>query len=117
MPPWDFDDPAVPNMLIDTSASAIVASAFADMAALHPDENKAAIWSQRARDILTALCEKHLAQDDAHRGLLRHGCYSKPHNQGVDSAVMFGDFFFIEALCSVTMPGKLRATSKRLPEA
>jgi unsaturated chondroitin disaccharide hydrolase len=115
VPPWDFDDPAVPNTLIDTSASAIVASAFADMAALHPDVKKAAIWEQRARDILTVLCEQHLARDNAHRGLLRHGCYSKPHNQGVDSAVMFGDFFFIEALCSVAMPGTLRAIPKRLP--
>lgn len=114
VPPWDFDDPAVPNTLIDTSASAIVAAAFADMAALHPDPAKAALWDQRARDILAVLCERHLARDDTHRGLLRHGCYSRPHNQGVDSAVMFGDFFFIEALCSVTMPGRLRATPKRL---
>jgi unsaturated chondroitin disaccharide hydrolase len=117
VPPWDFDDPAAPNTLIDTSASAIVASAFADMAALHPEPKKAAIWDQRARNILAVLCEQHLARDDAHHGLLRHGCYSKPHNQGVDSAVMFGDFFFIEALCSVTMSGKLRATPKRLPAA
>ena len=115
VPPWDFDDPAVPNTLIDTSASAIVASAFADMAALHPDPKKAAVWGRRAHDILTVLCERHLVRDDAHRGLLRHGCYSKPHNQGVDSAVMFGDFFLMEALCSLTMPGGLRATPKRLP--
>jgi unsaturated chondroitin disaccharide hydrolase len=114
VPPWDFDDPAVPNTLLDTAASAIVASAFADMAALHPDPNKGEVWGQRARDILAVLCERHLAREEAHRGLLRHGCYSKPHNQGVDSAVMFGDFFFIEALCSVVMPGGLRAVPKRL---
>ena len=114
VPPWDFDDPAIPNTLIDTSAAAIVASAFADMAALHPDPEKSAIWGQRARDTLTVLCERHLAREETHRGLLRHGCYSKPHNQGVDSAVMFGDFFFMEALLSVTMPGALRATPARL---
>lgn len=117
VPPWDFDDPAVPNTLIDTSASAIVASAFADMAALHPDPEKSAMWGQRARDILTVLCERHLARDETHRGLLRHGCYSKPHNQGVDSAVMFGDFFFMEALLGVTMPGALRAVPARLANA
>lgn len=114
VPPWDFDDPLVPNTLIDTSASAIVASAFADMAALHPDRKKGEVWAQRSRDILTILCERHLARDDAHRGLLRHGCYSKPHNQGIDSAVMFGDFFFVEALCSMVMPGELRTAPKRL---
>jgi unsaturated chondroitin disaccharide hydrolase len=46
---------------------------------------------------------------------LRQGCYSKPHNEGVASAVMFGDFFFAEALCSAVMPGKLRATPARFP--
>ena len=117
VPPWDFDDPAVPNTLLDTAASAIVASAFADMAALHPDPKKGEVWGQRARDILAVLCERHLARDEAHRGLLRHGCYSKPHNQGVDSAVMFGDFFFMEALCSVVMPGGLRSAPKRLASA
>jgi unsaturated chondroitin disaccharide hydrolase len=113
VPPWDFDDP-VPNTLIDTSASAIVASAFADMAALHPDPKKGAVWDRRAREILAVLCERHLARDERHRGLLRHGCYSKPHNQGTDSAVMFGDFFFVEALCSLVMPGALRTRPERL---
>jgi unsaturated chondroitin disaccharide hydrolase len=75
------------------------------------------MWGQRARGILTVLCERHLARDETHRGLLRHGCYSKPHNQGVDSAVMFGDFFFVEALLSVTMPGALRAVPARLATA
>jgi unsaturated chondroitin disaccharide hydrolase len=115
VPPWDFDDPTVPGTLIDTSASAIVAAALVDMAALHPDSRKSAIWGKHAHDILTVLCEQHLARDHTHRGLLRHGCYSKPHNQGIDSAVMFGDFFFIEALCSIVMPGKLRAAPTRLP--
>lgn len=115
VPFWDFDDPAIPNAPIDTSASAIVASALLDMAALHPDLERAAQLRQRAFDILATLCEHHLAIESSHRGLLKHGCYSKPHNQGVDSAVMFGDFFFVEALCSAVMPGRLRAVPKRLP--
>ena len=43
-----------------------------------------------------------------HRGALKHSCYSRPHNEGVDSATMFGDFFFVEALCRVALPGGLR---------
>jgi len=114
VPFWDFDDPAIPDAPIDTSASAIVASALLDMAALHPDPDKAGYWRQQALDILDALCARHLASENSHRGLLRHGCYSKPHGQGVDSAVMFGDFFFVEALCSAALPGKLRAVPNRL---
>jgi unsaturated chondroitin disaccharide hydrolase len=114
IPFWDFDDPAIPKAPIDTSASAIVAAALFDIAALHPEPSKAEGWRQRATAVLTELCRHHLANDGSQRGLLKHGCYSNPHKQGVDSAVMFGDFFFIEALCSAALPGKLRATPKRL---
>jgi unsaturated chondroitin disaccharide hydrolase len=114
IPFWDFDDPAIPNVPRDSSASAIVASALLDLAALHPDGQASMKWRERAFDILTVLCRCYLATEPSHRGLLREGCYSKPHNEGIASAVMFGDFFFAEALCSVVMPGKLRATPQRL---
>jgi unsaturated chondroitin disaccharide hydrolase len=114
VPFWDFDDPAIPNAPLDTSASAIVASALLDLAALHPDQQKAERWRKQALDMLSVLCQRYLATDGAHRGLLRQGCYSKPHNEGVMSAVMFGDFFFAEALCSAVMPGKLRTVPKRM---
>ena len=115
VPFWDFDDPDIPDAPKDSAASAIVASALFDLSALHPDEQKAARWASEARSLLTALCQHYLATEPSHRGLLRQGCYSKPHNEGVVSAVMFGDFFFAEALCSAVMPGKFRATPKRLP--
>jgi unsaturated chondroitin disaccharide hydrolase len=114
VPFWDFDDPAIPDAPLDTSASAIVASALLDLAALHPDLRKAERWRKQAIEMLSVLCRRYLATDATHRGLLRQGCYSKPHNEGVVSAVMFGDFFFAEALCSAVMPGKLRAVPKRL---
>jgi unsaturated chondroitin disaccharide hydrolase len=114
VPFWDFDDPNIPDAPRDSAASAIVASALLDLSALHPDEQKAARWASQARSLLTALCQHYLATEPAHRGLLRQGCYSKPHNEGVVSAVMFGDFFFAEALCSAVMPGKFRSTPKRL---
>jgi len=114
VPFWDFDDPSIPDAPRDSAASAIVASALLDLSALHPDEQKAARCAGQARSILTALCQHYLATESSHRGLLRQGCYSKPHNEGVVSAVMFGDFFFAEALCSAVMPGKFRPASKRL---
>ena len=98
----------------DRAASAIAASALLDLAALHPDAGQAARWKNKALALLTELCRHYLATEQSHRGLLREGCYSMPHKEGVASAVMFGDFFFAEALCSVVMPGKLRATPVRL---
>jgi unsaturated chondroitin disaccharide hydrolase len=114
IPFWDFDDPGNPDAPKDSSATAIVASALLDLAALHPEEKKAARWKAQALTMLTTLCERYLATEATHRGLLRQGCYSRPHNEGVVSAVIFGDFFFAEALCSAVMPGRLRAVPSRL---
>jgi unsaturated chondroitin disaccharide hydrolase len=49
------------------------------------------------------------------RGLLRHGCYSKPHDDGTDSEVLFGDFYFARALCRLLMPGAFALVPTALP--
>jgi unsaturated chondroitin disaccharide hydrolase len=114
IPFWDFDDPEIPEAPRDTSASAIVAAALLDMAALHPDSATGADWAERAFALLEALCGEPLARAPGHRGLLKHGCYSKPHGDGVDSAVLFGDFYFVEGLCGVLLPGRFRPQPARL---
>ena len=114
IPFWDFDDPAIPDAPRDTSAAAIVASALLDLADLHPERAAGAAWAERALSLLEALCGEPLARDPGQRGLLKHGCYSKPHEDGVDSAVLFGDFYFVEALLSALMPGRFRPEPQRL---
>lgn len=108
LPPWDFDDPARPVACRDSAAAAIVSAALVEMAAIHPDENAGRARGEQAIRILEGLCREHLAKEPAHRGLLKHGCYSKPHNDCVDGATMFGDFYFTEALCKLVLPGKFR---------
>ena len=108
VPPWDFDAPRAPGNPKDSAAAAIVASALFDLATLHPDRIVAGAYRRRCAWIVRALCTDYLARDASHRGLLRHGCYSKPHGEGVDSATMFGDFYFVEALCKLRHPGKFR---------
>ena len=105
VPFWDFDDPAIPDAPRDSSAAAIVAAGFLAMAGLHPDPQKGAAWRGHAHAMLECLCTDYLATEDAHRGLLKHGCYSIPHRDGVDSAVLFGDYFFVEALMAALSPG------------
>ena len=105
IPPWDFSDPD-PKALRDSAAAAGMVSALVDIASLHPDDARARYWLDRAMTLVTALCDRCLASELQHRGILKHGCYSKPHNEGVDSAVMFGDFFFVEAVCKLLYPGQ-----------
>lgn len=113
-PWWDFDDPAIPDAPRDSAAAAIVASGLLDLAALHPDRAAGARWQGEAERIIAGLCRDHLARDDAHRGILMRGCYSQPHREGTASAVLFGDYFFAEALCKLAMPGRLVDRPERL---
>jgi unsaturated chondroitin disaccharide hydrolase len=105
VPPWDFDDPD-PGRVYDSAAAAIVASALIDLGALHPDAGAGRRWSGHALAMMEALCRDFLAREPQHRGMLKHGCYSMPHRDGMDSATMFGDFYFIEALSKLAMPGR-----------
>lgn len=105
-PPWDFTDPS-PEPTLDSAAGAIVAAGLLDLGALHPDEAERRRWTERGTALLAGLARGHLARDNRHRGVLMHGCYSKPHNIGPDAAVMFGDYYFVEAVARLAMPGKM----------
>jgi unsaturated chondroitin disaccharide hydrolase len=114
IPFWDFDDPSNPDSARDSSAAAIVASALLGLSALHPDTSSGAEWKRRGLELLAKLCGHCLAKDATHRGLLKHGCYRKPNNDGLDCASTYGDFHFVEALCTVCMPNALKPVPSRL---
>lgn len=113
VPPYDFDssDENVPE---DSSASAIMAAGLLDLADLHPDKATAEFWRGKSEWLIKGLCDRYLATEDSHRGILKHGCYSEPHKIGSDAAVMFGDYFFAEALVRIAFPGKFIAKYDRL---
>ncbi len=55
-------------------------------------------WST-AVQMLSALCEKHLAKSDPKwEGILHGGVYHVHKGLGVDESVMWGEYFFCEAL-------------------
>jgi unsaturated chondroitin disaccharide hydrolase len=116
VPYWDFDDPAIPDAPRDSSASAIAAAALLDIGAQHPDAGTAGRRAEQACSLLDALCRDYLAHEPGHRGLLKCGCYSKSHGEGVASAVLFGDFYFVEALMKLLLPGRFQPPACRSDE-
>lgn len=114
VPPWDFDAKGADAEIKDTAAAAIVSSALIEMGRLHPDPTCAAQWREHGLAMLEALCREEFAHGPRQRGPLKNSCYSKPHNEGLDGATMFGDFFFAEALCRVMLPGKLRRSDDKI---
>jgi unsaturated chondroitin disaccharide hydrolase len=96
VPPWDFDVPEGPDRLDETSAGAIAASGLWNLAGLTREES----YRQAALNILDALCTaKYVSWDEPdYEGVLKHGIYHFHKKLGVDESVMWGEFFFLEAV-------------------
>src|SRR6266516_2333531 len=99
VPPNDWEKPH-PAQPYESSAAAIAASGLLQLAALVPDSTRAAGYRDYAFAVLRALCEPpFLASDDpAWEGVLRHGSYHAAKGLGGGESVMWGDYFFVEAL-------------------
>ena len=102
IPPWDFDVPASPDRIDDSSAAAIAASGLWSLAELTApsDARRADLYQSAALGILKALCtDQYLAwADPGWEGIVKHGVYHYHKRLGVDESVMWGDFFFLEAV-------------------
>jgi unsaturated chondroitin disaccharide hydrolase len=84
VPPWDYDAPLESRRQVDTSAAAIAASGLLQLG-----------YTNYARTILDALCRDHVGGTE---GILNHGVYHIHKGLGVNESVMWGDYFFVEAL-------------------
>lgn len=93
--PWDFTDA---DGTRDASASAAGALGCLFLAGSHPEPAAAAVYREAGDAVLAALARDCLNTRPDEEGLLRHSCYSKPHNRGTDSATAWGDFYFALAL-------------------
>ena len=99
IPPWDFNAPAENRTLPDTSSAAICAAGLLRLCRLVPDSMKGHLYWSTAVQILRSLCEKHLAKSDSKwEGILKGGVYHVHKGLGVDESVMWGEYFFCEAL-------------------
>jgi len=99
IPPWDFNAPEENRMLPDSSAAAICAAGLLRLCRLTADSMKGHLYRSAAVKILRSLCEKHLAKSDpTWEGILRGGVYHIHKGLGVDESVMWGEYFFCEAL-------------------
>ena len=99
VPPWDFQATAESRKLVDTSAAAIAASGLLRLCRQVPDPMKGHLYWTAALRILRALCEKHLAVNTpGWEGILKGGVYHVHKELGVNESVMWGEYFFVEAL-------------------
>jgi len=103
VPFWDYGAPNIPDEPVDSSAAAIVACAFWKLKDIESTTRGSQAYRNAALSILGTLTNDEFlgAHDTAYEGILRHGVYHRPMNWGVDESVMWGDYFFMEAMCAV----------------
>ena len=97
--PMDFDAPAA-QWRDETSASAITAAGLLRLAKLSADQSKGLLYDQAARRILLTLSQPpYLASESpGWEGILKEGIYHLNLGLGVGESVMWGEYFFVEAL-------------------
>ncbi|MFZ6029990.1 MAG: glycosyl hydrolase [Chloroflexota bacterium] len=95
VPPNDWDEP-VPLLPYESSAAAIAASGLFDLAELAGEPT----YRDYALRILGTLAGPEFLADQTPgwEGLLKHGIYHAGKGLGVDESVMWGDYFFLEAV-------------------
>jgi unsaturated chondroitin disaccharide hydrolase len=99
VPPNDWDEPD-PLLPYESSAAAIAASGMLSLAKLVGDPARAIRYRDYALRILDTLTDPELLAVETRgwEGILKHGIYHQRKGLGVDESVMWGDYFFLEAL-------------------
>jgi unsaturated chondroitin disaccharide hydrolase len=102
IPPNDWDQPG-PKAIYESSAAAIVAGAFLDLAQQVTNPSLAQHYRERAEQTLTTLLTNEFLPIELPEweGILLHGIYHERKGLGVDESVMWGDYFFLAALDKV----------------
>lgn len=100
VPPWDYDAlPVESRQMEDSSAAAIAASGLYNLSLISASFEKRALYRQYFRRIMATLTSgEYLGRDPGWEGILKHGVYHIHKQLGVDESVMWGEYFFVEAL-------------------
>lgn len=105
VPYWDFSQ----TNYRDSSAAAIAASGLLELSAYLADPEKMN-YRSAAMSILNSLSSgNYLGDPQSTDGILIHGSYALPSKLGVDTSLIWGDYYFLQG-CSRAIPLPSRVT-------
>jgi unsaturated chondroitin disaccharide hydrolase len=107
VPFWDLvyvDGSDAPR---DSSSAAIAVCGLLELAELEGTGERAARATEAANSMLASLIDNYTPErPEDTDALLLHGVYDLPKNNGVDEGTLWGDYFYLEALTRVALPGR-----------
>lgn len=97
---WDFDAPTEEGTPRDSSATAIACCGILELIGHLPERDPERIRFESAvHRCMKSLTENYFTDDDPEaEGLLRHGSYHVRGDMSSDDFVIWGDYFYMEAL-------------------
>ncbi|WP_041613276.1 glycoside hydrolase family 88 protein [Paenibacillus sp. JDR-2] len=96
---WDFNAPVEAHTSRDSSASAITACGMLELLDLLPEEDADRAWIKQGLDrTMHSLVSKYATIGEESEGLLKHGSYHVRGNNGLDDFMIWGDYYYLEAL-------------------
>jgi len=96
VPYWDFDAPGIPNEPRDASAASVMASALYELSTY---STAGSGYRNAANKILESLYGHYTSEVGKNSGfILLHSTGSKPSDSEVDVPLIYGDYYFLEAL-------------------
>ena len=100
VPPMDFDWPLEAGGKVESSAAAITAAGLFRLADAEPDAARSVYYDAAAKRIVATLSKPpYLASGTpGWEGVLKEGIYHLDKGLGVGESVMWGEYFFCEAL-------------------
>lgn len=99
VPYWDFDALDLsPNEPKDASAAAITASALLELSTYVTDSDSSRYYYDKAEQMLEALSSSEYKAGSHKDAFLLHSVGHKPRGGEVDAAIMYADYYYIEAL-------------------
>ncbi|MNM09815.1 Unsaturated glucuronyl hydrolase [compost metagenome] len=105
VPYWDFRAPGAIREIRDTSAGSCAASGMLLLASLVGD-SEAHVYRSGALKVLESLYLNYGGWDNPdEEGLLLHGTSHYPQQRNVDVPLIYGDFFYVEALARLKTTG------------
>ncbi|MGO4497645.1 glycoside hydrolase family 88 protein [Paenibacillus sp. 2RAB27] len=106
VPYWDFRLPAeAEDMPRDSSAAAIAASGLLELASLLPEADGRE-YQRLAEIILRSLYENYTAHEADEEGLLLHATGYFAAHIYVDTPLIYGDYYYVEALMKLKNKGR-----------
>ncbi|OCT15184.1 glucuronyl hydrolase [Paenibacillus pectinilyticus] len=105
---WDFNVPIEAGTSRDSSASAITACGMHELLELMPQDDPDRLWIAVALEqVMKSLVERYATIGEEAEGLLKHGSYHVRGNSGLDDYMIWGDYYYLEALLRIerSIPG------------